>query len=61
MFGKLFQKTMLRNKCSCGGKGNKFESNYFRCNKCQTVWDGRDEFTQAKVLIRECTTVIRDI
>jgi len=60
MFGSgLFSKVMLRDTCSCGEKGIKFDGHYFECpNQTCGVWDGKDEWEQLKVLVKEQHTVI---
>ena len=62
MMRRIFNRIMLRTKCSdCGNYGKKFDNRNVKCFDCNSIWDGMADYEQQKVLIKEHNTVIRKI
>lgn len=50
----------LRLECSdCNKKGKPIDNTHVYCARCNSTWDGKAEFDQQVILIKEVNTVVR--
>lgn len=58
-FFKKLKQWKLRMTCSdCGKEGVLIDEYNIHCPYCDVVWDGKAEFEQQKILIKERNTVV---